>query len=371
MRVKFQRSHPVYLLRNGWVRVAIVLTVLAPFIAFFWYLITPRPYPDFRATVHTQTLTFRLGEWPNSGGIFNSASERVDFTLLSPGMVRSTDGSDISCNSGSILRNVRLFGVSTPVKQAVSLDALSSGSLRFTLTADKGSPQPFTLLQVDDRSDVGGLSCDRHLRHQADEEFRIVPSLDSNALEFSVAFLSPKSPEEKVPEQETDIPLDDDSTMVFQGEDGLIGAASELELLHSEKEVQLYRGFSLSGIRKGVIESLSYDPPSRSLTTTVAGTAGKIKVKSGGDWIPVTESRLPHWMMSDFGGNFLVAMAAFFAALLAIAGTAWNVLVNKKQHEQRLHHENALAAADRKHELNLAIKRGELSKSKESKTDAP
>lgn len=168
MRVKPQRSRPSDILRKRWVRFAIVLTGLAPVVAFLWYLITPRPYPAFRATVRTQTLTFHLGEWPNSGGIFNSDSARIDLTLLSPTTVRPSDGSDISCDSGSVLRNVRLLGVSTPVHQIVSLDVLSSGSLRFALTADEGSTQPFTLLQVDDRSNIRGLTCNRPLRSPAD-----------------------------------------------------------------------------------------------------------------------------------------------------------------------------------------------------------
>ncbi len=355
MQIKDESSSVTLALRKRPVRLMIVALVLAGFVFLVWYCLWPVPLTRFRTTVYTHSLSFLVGEWGDSGGIFNSDTARVDLSLPGGVSVHSSDGFQFACEGGSLLKRVRMLNMSTAEGQLVSLDVLSSGKLRYALTLAGKDEEPFVGVQLDERSDISQASCGGGATKPESGEWRITSQAGS-PLEFSVAFLQDEATgtgaggsADPIPAGEREIPLAGGSSVVFQGESGPIGSKSVLRLVHSEKTVPLTEGLTLTRVGKAMIERLSYDSKSQMLMATLAGTTGKIEVESGGEEITESENRLPQWLGGQLAGNVITALATVIGAVLALLGVVWTIRANRDQQYEKI-------AAD----IALGVKRMEF-----------
>jgi hypothetical protein len=306
-----------------------------------WYLTRPAA-TRFHATVRTQSLSFSLGPWPDSAGIFNSDAASVDLTLLGPTVIRSDTGSSRRCAPGTAFGKVKLLAVATFEKLRVGLDVENGGLLRYTLTPAAAGSDPFASVLVDEESSRNGLACEPQNPTLPVGEWRVLPSESGDPLAFSVRFASTSTARwaaagsaAKIPASEQNIPLADSTTVLFQGESGLVNSdKNQIRLLRSDRPINLASGLTLGGLEKASIVRLSFDPGSQWLDVTVAGSARKIAVKIGGEDISEAEMRLALLLPSRLGG-FATAVATVLGALATICYAYFYIREQRRLERER------------------------------------
>jgi hypothetical protein len=331
--------------RNWLARLSVMLGALLGFGYLSWYVVKPSPRAQFNATVHTKSLSFLLGYWPDSGGIFNSDTARLNLTLLGTATIRSDNGVALKCSSNSTLSEVKMVSLSTLQHQGVSLDMLSDGHLRYTLTPARGSVEPFVAVQLDHTTSTQHVVCQGAVSKLGDGEWHITPLEPGYPLEFSVDFVPSATRRKAVavsdtngPNEEHGIPLASGSTIAFQSKSsglGPVGSGNQIQLLRSGRVVVLKDGLALIGLENTSLRRLGYEPASQSLYAEVIGSAAKIEVQSGEDWNVETENRLPRQISGNLG-SLAGAIATFAGAMLAFLGTCMTIRVGWRQHRERM-----------------------------------
>jgi len=327
--------------RNWLVRLAIMLPALLGFGYLSWYVVRPPSHVEFHATLHTKSVSFLLGYWPDSGGIFNSDTARIDMVLLAMEMVRSEDVV-LQCSPNSRLGGVKMVALSTPERQEVRLDLADDGHLHYILTTARGSMAPFVAVQVDDKTSTQHLACQGDVSKLRGGEWHITPLEPRGQLEFSVDFVPSATRRKADPvsgtnrPKEEGIPLASGSLMEFRtGSSGLAGSGDKILLLSSDRTIPPRDGLRLIGLQNASIGTLGYEASSQSLYVDVTGSAAKIEVKSGGGWIVQTDNRFPRQISGNLG-SLAGAIATFTGALLSFLATCITIRVGWMQHRERM-----------------------------------
>lgn len=338
-------------------RLAILLAICGMIFFAIRYFVQPLPSMRFHATTNAQSVSFRLGSWPDSAGIFNSDTTRINLVLTSPIVLHFDTGSSIMCSAGSSLAGVRVVSMSADSQQNVSLDVQKDGLLHYALMPEfrtdssdnSSSTKPkdlFVNILVDEKSNVRGVACEGAASGLKPGIWRMTPRSAGLPLEFSINFVptldhekrDPASPPDG-PDAEHEIPLADASSIKIQGTGGgANGSESQLQLLSSGQHVSLSEGLMLEGLRDTSIASLAYNAHSHLLAVDVAGVAAKIGIKSGNEQIQQTENRFGT-LFPEKTAELMSALATLLcaAATLAAAVFGWTQHKERMEFDEYLH----------------------------------
>ncbi|HVW77565.1 MAG TPA: hypothetical protein VHB45_08120 [Alloacidobacterium sp.] len=323
-----------------------------------WFFVRPLPSMRFHATASVQSVSFRLGSWPDSAGIFNSDIARINLIPTSPVTLHSDDGSSIRCSAGSSFMGVRVVSMSTAPRQNVSLEAQQDGLLHYALMpefrADKPSgthPEELSVsIQLDEKSNVRGVACEKAASELKPGIWRMTARSPGLPLEFSIDF-TPAFGHEKHnpassptgPEPEREIPLADDSSIQLRGiGENTTGSGNQIQLLFSGRHIPFSEGLALEGLHDTSIAVLSYRVGSHSLDIDFAGVARKVKIKSGGGQIQQSENHFGV-LFPEKTAEIFTALATFFGAAASMAA----VLFGWIQHRERMKFDAYLHAKSR------------------------
>jgi hypothetical protein len=338
--------------RKPSVRFGLLLAVFVSSIATAGYFLVPISAAQFSASVDTRTLKFKLGKWTDSAGIFNSDFRRVNLVLGHVDL-QEPGGAAVHCEPGSRLGNVRIPYQTTFPNEEITLTAEQNGTVHYRLTPPPDSGNPYLIIQFDRKSDLRQFQCLK--RKDADEaELHIsasMPDLQAPAqtstrqpLEFWVDFtLTPtapptsQSPASAGPEDETAMPLAGESTMYFQGREGLVGTKNTLIMHPSDREVELQQGLTLEGLQNATLTRLHYELKENYFHVETEGTAKTIKVKFGDTNQVQKAPRFPIAKLAAGSlGDVTAALATTFGSLLSLYGMILQIQAGKRQHLQQI-----------------------------------
>src|SRR5215831_14121385 len=77
------------------------------------YLLLTRLSTPFSAQVETTSISFSVGDWRGSGGIFNSAESSVTLTMQVP-CVTTDEEHPLHILAGTVLRDVKMLSLDIP-----------------------------------------------------------------------------------------------------------------------------------------------------------------------------------------------------------------------------------------------------------------
>jgi len=264
------------------------LIMLAGLAFILWPLAKPAS-ARFHADIQTKSVSFSLGDWTDSAGLFASDQNLVDITFQTPCAIKSETHEISSIAQGLHFKKVKLHSLDTSVGLRVFLDVENPGILHYALKSGSAKPPRMSLL-LEDRSEVGPVIKFSKTGHEV-EWWISSANPDAGAIgnqatemEFSVSFAGvAPAPEEKI-----SLSKGSGITFDFGGRSAIAnGLTSNLSLVEDGRSFDVPDGLRLGGLQRASVETLSVDQNATLLHVIVAGTASEITLKAGEDEMPL------------------------------------------------------------------------------------
>ncbi len=282
-------------------------------ILFFHRFRTP-----FSARIQTKCISFYLGHWQDSAGIFNSDASPVDLRLNTPCQIRTdTLRNPLHVTHALNLLNVKLLSLDTQEGLHVMLSANGDSVLYYTLStpnarSDLTNPpteHEMATILLDQTSKVLGsdIPVMASTEKRKTVEWRVYQEPGDNSFEFSLRLrpvLKGKSggePPAIEQREEAGIPLAEGGPVTFSQNDysQIVGSNNWLDAgsnnwLHplelpnwhtdiNERDVLILHGLHFATIQKLSLNLQRPDnPQADSLDVTLSGQSDHIVLKSGG-----------------------------------------------------------------------------------------
>jgi len=329
IRLAFIRGALFKLWHYIWLPAVIVCLVCA---VLYWR--NGRKVTGFSALVHTRSISFRIGHWTESAGIFVDGITRVNMRLPAACKITAARVPPLTSRITQqevILRNVRIQSLDTSEGLQVTID-VEAGALFFTLQRKEPNKKEFVTVLLDRKSAVEGEEEIRQLAADKDsEELLIGRDGDAASFSFSTQFLY----RETLP-PEKGIRLADGGFVYFQyeGESRITGSGNRLEVQETHEKYPIMDGLRLEKLRDAQINELSPHVADLGksgeatadvdwLDASVVGRSNQIYLVNGGR----AEAKAPLRSVPDSWSSWFQALFAMMSAAVAL----YKVLPRKKR----------------------------------------
>jgi hypothetical protein len=298
-------------------------------------LFSARRLTPLTATLRTRSISFEIGDWPDSAGLFASDAVPVDLTFQ--GRFRVVSGDSPSGNDplkrDLTLHNVKLHWLDSAQRLDVTLDVYDDGALHIDLTRHSFSKANFASVLLDGKSEVVDPGLNRLVPKTGIAEWSIRPDTD-NALGLTVRFLD----KNRLPAPEKYVALEVGKNVLFErsGRPAIVGQHNELNVQEPDRRLPLDNGdLKLNRLQSGELITLGLHMQPRTniidwLDVTLAGQSDDIQVIRTGDVSQIAEV-LP-WPISS---GVISAVSAASTVLGAIFTMIYALLYWRRGPEAR------------------------------------